>query len=79
MYIVSEITGKKYDTIEECEAAEKEFLEKKDKVKQLKETAVTAMQEYIEHGGTLNELVKYFGNYKIVDRNFGYPLWHIWE
>ena len=79
MYIVSEITGKKYDTVEECEAAEKEFLEKEDKVKQLKETAVTAMQDYIKHGGTLSELVRYFGNYKIVDRNFGYPLWHIWE
>ena len=79
MYVVSEITGEKYNTIEECEAAEKEYLDKKEEVKQLKEIAVVAMQKYIEHGGTLNDLVRYFGNYKIVDRNFGYPLWHIWE
>lgn len=79
MYIVSEITGKRYDSVEECEAAEKEYNEKKEKKNQLKEEAVVAMQNYFEAGGKLEDVVRYFGNYKIVDRNFGYPLWHVWE
>ena len=79
MYIVSELTGKRYDSVEECLAAEEQIKKAEEVKENLKEEALNAMKAYLEEGGKLNDLVKLFGNYKVVDKNFGYPLWHIWD
>lgn len=62
MIIISEITGKEYNTIEECVAAEKEFLEKQEaaeKIRQAREEelnkayeeAIAACDRYFELAG----------------------------
>ena len=75
MYIFSELTGKRYDSVEECLAAEDQIKKAEAEKEDLKNEAFEAMRAYLEDGGKLNDLVKLFGNYKVVDRNFGYTLW----
>lgn len=79
MYILSELTGKRYDSVEECLAAEEQIKKAEKEKEGLKEEAFKAIKAYLEEGGKLNDLVKLFGNYKVVDRNFGYPLWDLWK
>ena len=63
MYVVSEITGKRYKTVTECEVAEKQYLEQKkraeDKEKREKldkawEKVVEAMDNFIEASEEVN-------------------------
>ena len=79
MYIFSELTGKRYDSVEECLAAEDQIKKAEAEKEDLKNEAFEAMRAYLEDGGKLNDLVKLFGNYKVVDRNFGYPIWDFWK
>ena len=79
MYILSELTGKRYDSVEECLAAEEQIKKAEAEKEDLKNEAFEAMKAYLEEGGNLSDLVKPFGNYKVVDRNFGYPLWGFWK
>ena len=79
MYILSELTGKRYDSVEECLVAEEQIKKAEAEKEDLKNEAFEAMKAYLEVGGTLSDLVKPFGNYKVVDRNFGYPLWGFWK
>ena len=79
MYIFSELTGKRYDSVEECLAAEDQIKKAEAEKEDLKNEAFEAMRAYLEDGGKLNDLVKLFGNYKVVDRNFEYPLWDFWK
>lgn len=79
MYIVSEITKKKYDSVEECLADEKRAQEQKERKEELLAEAFDAIKAYLEADGKLTDVVKLFGNYKLVDREFGYPLWKWFE
>ena len=60
MYIMSEITGKKYDSVEECLAAEEAVKTEQEQKNKLKAEAIKAMQLYIENGGKLYELTREF-------------------
>lgn len=79
MYILSELTGKRYDSVEECLAAEEQIKKAEAEKEYLKNEAFEAMRAYLEEGGELNDLVKLFGNYKVVNGNFGYPHWDFWQ
>ena len=79
MYILSELTGKRYDSVEECLAAEEQIKKAEAEKEDLKNEAFEAMKAYLEEGGKLNDLVKLFGNYKVVNGNFGYPRWDFWK
>lgn len=62
MIIISEITGKEYNTVDECIAAEKEFLEKQEAAEKIKKAreeelskaydeAIAACDRYFELAG----------------------------
>lgn len=69
MYIGSEITGKKYDTVEECLAAEKKFKDKEKNKEVARDKAFEAINEYFDNGGTFNDLMELFNNRKILNKD----------
>ncbi len=81
MYVVSEITGKKYDTVEDCLAAEKQFKDKEKNKIAAQSKAFEAMKDYLKIGGTLDELVKLFGNYRVSNRDYDFvnPIWKFFD
>ena len=81
MIISSEITGKTYNTVEECLAAEKSFVEKKEELNTKKneayKKAIAACDEYLELCGMEIEstpsggyVLKYHGDGSIADMIF---------
>ena len=81
MYILSELTGKRYDSVEECLAAEEQIKKAEAEKEDLKNEAFEAMKAYLEEGGKLNELVKLFGNYRVSNRDYDFvnPIWKFFD
>lgn len=81
MIISSEITGKTYNTVEECLAAEKSFVEKKEKLEAKKneayKKAIAACDEYLDLCGVEIKstpsggyILKYHGDNSLADMIF---------
>ena len=75
MYVVSEITGKKYDTVEECLADEKQIKEDEKMKKGLLDEAFTAVKAYLDKGGEFSDIAEMFGYEKICRKQYDKEDW----